>query len=221
MTERRWGALAAVATVVLWVVGFNLAGKPPKFDASAQSIAEYFYSNHKSVLIASVLVAIGIVFYLFAMAQLVVVLRDAGQVSLGAMVAVCAAASAGLLAVGDAIYGTLGQAVQDPEASAGTAKIAYQLDQFAGIPMYWIVTGIVFSVSAAILRGLFMRPALILNSVILILLVLGGLSVKGSGAFSSTGWFAEVAFVAALVFLLEVALLLWREKAAADAQMTA
>jgi hypothetical protein len=212
MSERRWGALAAVVTVVLWVIGFNLSGTPPKFDASAESIAEYFHSNHKSALIAIVLVAIGIVFYLFAMAQLVVVMRDAGQPSLGALAGLCAAASAGVLAIGDAIFGTLAQAVEDPEATPGVAKAAYQLDQLAGIPLNWIVIGIVFAVSAAILRGLFMRPALILNSVLLILLVLGGIAVKANGVFSPTGWAASLAFIAAMVFLLEVGLLLWREQ---------
>lgn len=213
MTERRWGAVAAFATAVLWIVGFFISGKPPAFDAPAATVVDFFYSNHKTVLIASVLVAIGILLYLFALSQLRLVLRGAGHRSAATQVGLCAAGSAGLLAVGDAIYGTLGQAVQDPEADAGVAKVAYQLDQFAGMPMYWIVIGIVFAVTAAILRGLFIRPAVILNSLILILLILGGISVKASGVFAAgTGFFAQLAFAAALIFLVEVGIVLWTAK---------
>jgi hypothetical protein len=210
MNERKCGAVAAFATVVLWLVGFSISGKPPAFDASAATVAEFFRSNHKTVLIASVLVAIGILFYLFALSQLRLVLRGAGHRSAATQVGLCAGASAGLLAVGDAIYGTLGQAVQDPEADGGLAKVLYQLDQFAGMPMYWIVIGIVFAVTSAIFKGLLSRPAVILNSVILVLLVLGGISVKASGVFAAgTGLFAQLAFAAALVFLVEVGILLW------------
>ncbi len=175
MTERRWGAVAAFATAVLWIVGFFISGKPPAFDAPAATVADFFSSNHKTVLIASVLVAIGILPYLFALSQLRLVLRGAGHRSAATQVGLCAAASAGLFAVGDAIYGMLGQAVQDPEADAGVAKVAYQLDQF--------------------------------------LLILGGISVKASGVFAAgTGFFAQLAFAAALIFLVQVGILLWTAK---------
>jgi hypothetical protein len=213
VNERRWGAVAAFATVILWIIGFFIAGKPPAFNAPAATVVDYFRSNHKEVLIGAVLVAIGILLYLFAMSQLRLVLRGAGQRSAATQVGLCAGASAALFAVGDAIYGTLGQAVQDPEADAGVAKTMYQLDQFAGMPMYWIVIGIVFAVTTAVIRGLFIRLAVVLNSLIVILLILGGISVKASGAFAAgTGFFASIAFAAALVFLVEVGILLWTAK---------
>ena len=216
--ERRWGAIAAFATVILWIVGFFIAGKPPAFDAPAATIVDYFQSNHKAVLIGAVLVAIGILLYLFAMSQLRLLLRGAGHRSAATQVGLCAGASAGLFAVGTAIYGTLGQAVQDPAADPGVAKIAYQLDRFAGMPMYWIVIGIVFAVTAAVLSGLFVRAAVILNSLVMIFLILGGISVKASGAFAAgTGLFAEIAFAAALIFLIEVGILLWTAKDPAPA----
>ena len=163
----------------------------------------------------------GILLYLFAMSQLRLLLRGAGYRSAATQVGLCAAASAGLFAVGDAIYGTIGQAVQDPEADPGVAKVAYQLGQFAGMPMYWIVIGIVFAVTVAILRGLFIRPAFILNSVILVFLILGGISVKASGVFAAgTGLFAQIAFGAALVFLVEIGILLWTAKDPEPAAVT-
>jgi hypothetical protein len=51
---------------------------------------------------------------------------------------------------------------------------------------------------------------------------LGGICVKADGAFAAgTGPIANLAFGAALVFLLQVGLLLWSAGEAAPAQITA
>ena len=135
---RHLAAVGAFAVVALWVVGFFLAGKPPKFDDTSDQVVDYYADHHKQVLIAVVLVAIGLAIYLCVMSQLSLHLRGAGQRSLAPVILVGAAASAGLFAVGDALYGVIAQAVAEPGADPALAKALYQLDQFAGIPMYWL-----------------------------------------------------------------------------------
>src|SRR6266849_6483446 len=93
-SARRLAALGSVTVVVLWVVGFFLAGKPPRFAAEPIKVAGYFHNHHKQTLIASVLVAIGIAIYLAVMAQLRVELRGAGQRTFASIVGLGASASA-------------------------------------------------------------------------------------------------------------------------------
>ena len=96
-----------------------------------------------------------------------------------------------------------------PGADPGLARALYQLDQFAGIPMYWLSLLLFGSVMIAA-RGVFPRWALWFSAILAVLIVLGGLSVKADGASRpGTGLFANLGFGAALVFLLEVGMLLW------------
>lgn len=210
LSSRKLAGLGAFAVVLLWVVGFFLAGKPPKFDDPPLKVVDYYATHHKQVLIAVIMVAIGIAIYLAVSAQLAVLLRDAGQAALAATVLAGAAASAGLFAVGDGLFGVIAQAVQVPGADPGLAKALYMLDQFAGIAMYWISLLGILSVFIAARRHVFPGWAMWLSGVLAVLVALGGISVKASGAFAAgTGPVATVAFGAALVFLLEVGVLLW------------
>ncbi len=75
----RQAALGAFAVVILWLVGFFIAGTPPKFAAPPEQIVHYYVTHHHQVLVAVVLVAIGIVVYLAVLAQLSLLLRGAGE----------------------------------------------------------------------------------------------------------------------------------------------
>jgi hypothetical protein len=210
MSGQRQGAVGAFAVVLLWVIGFFMSGKPPKFDDPPAKVVDYYSSHHKQVLIAVILVAIGIAIFLLVASQLSLYLRGAGQRSLAPVVLVAASAMAGLFAVGDALYGVIAQAVASPGADPGLARALYQLDQFAGIPMYWLSLLLFGCVIVAAKRGIFPGWALWLTAILAVLAILGGLSVKADGVFAAgTGLFATVGFGAALVFLLEVGVLLW------------
>jgi hypothetical protein len=210
MSGRRQAAIGAFAVVVLWLVGFFLSGKPPKFDDPPASVVDYYSSHHKQVLIAVILVAIGIAIFLLVISQLSLYLRGSGQRSLAPVVLVAGATMMGLFSVGDALYGVIAQAVVVPGADPGLAKALYMLDQFAGIPMYWLSLLLFSSVMIAASRGVFPKWALWFSGLLSVLAILGGLSVKADGVFAAgTGLFANIAFGAALVFLLEVGILLW------------
>ena len=219
-SSRQLAGAGAFLVVVLWLVGFFLAGKPPKFAAPAGSVVDYYSKHHKQVLMAVILVAIGIAIYLVVLAQLAAYLREAGQEALAFAVLAAGAASAGLFSAGDAVYGVIAQAVKQPGADPGLAKAHYELDQFAGIPLYWLVEVIILSVLIASVRGVFPRWAVWTSAIFAVLVALGGISVKAGGALAAgTGPLSNLGFGAALVFLLEVGLLLWG--AGERAQITA
>jgi len=210
MSGRRQAAVGAFAVVVLWVIGFFMSGKPPKFDDPPAKVVDYYASHHKQVLIAVILVAIGIAIFLVVATQLSLYLRGAGQRSLAPVVLVAASAMAGLFSVGDALYGVIAQAVVMPGADPGLARALYQLDQFAGIPMYWLSLLLFGSVMVAARRGVFPAWAFWLSGILAVLAILGGLSVRADGVFAAgTGPFATIGFGASLVFLLEIGILLW------------
>jgi hypothetical protein len=210
MSGRRQAAVGAFAVVALWLIGFFLSGKPPRFGDPPEKVVDYYSSHHKQVLIAVILVGIGIAVFLLVISQLSLYLRGSGQRSLAPVVLVAGAAMMGLFAVGDALYGVIAQAVVVPGADPGLAKVLYMLDQFAGIPMYWISLLLFGSVMLAANRGVFPGWALWFSGLLAILAILGGLSVKADGVFAAgTGLFATLGFGAALLFLLEVGILLW------------
>ena len=210
LSGRRQAAVGAFAVVALWLIGFFLSGKPPKFDDPPAKVVDYYASHHKQVLIAVILVAIGIAIFLLVASQLSLYLRGAGQRSLAPVILVAAAAMMGLFSVADALYGVIAQVVVMPGADPGLAKALYALDQFAVIPMYWLSLLLVGSVMIAARRGVFPGWAMWFSALLAVFIVLGGLSVKADGAFAAgTGLFANLGFAAALVFVLEVGILLW------------
>jgi hypothetical protein len=183
----------------------------------------YYANHHKQTLIATVLIGVGLAIYLTVLVQLASYLRAGGQWTLAGIVLVGGAASAGLFAAGDAIYGAISQVVAQPGADPRLAKALYELDQFAGIPMYWLILPVIVSVTVAGARGLFPGWSVWTSGLFAVLVALGGLCVKADGAFAAgTGPIANLAFGAALVFLLEVGLLLWgaSEREPVPAQMT-
>jgi hypothetical protein len=210
---RHLASLGAFAVVALWVIGFFLAGKPPKFKASPDQVVGYYADHHKQVLIAVVLVAVGLAIYLCVMAQLSLHLRGAGQRSLAPVILVGAAASAGLFAVGDALHGVIAQRSSPPGADPVLAKALYQIDQLAGIPMYWLTL-------PANRLGRNRRPPGCLPG----LVGMGRLGARcdrrarrhlgegGRRVRRRHRAVATVAFGPALVFLLEVGVLLWTAK---------
>jgi hypothetical protein len=52
-SSRQLASFGAFAVVGLWLVGFFLAGKSPKFAGSPASVVHYYATHHKQVLIAA------------------------------------------------------------------------------------------------------------------------------------------------------------------------
>ena len=61
------------------------------------------------------------------------------------------------------------------------AKALYELDQFAGVPMYWLILPVIVSVTVAGARGLFPGWSVWTPGSSQVLVALGGLCVKADG----------------------------------------
>src|SRR4051812_25243971 len=94
---RQLAAAAAVAGTAIILVGGVLPGEPPAFDASPLKIVAFFHDNHKAELVSTVLVELGVAFLIALVAQLAVLLRDAGRRAHAAVVGIAGAASLGTL----------------------------------------------------------------------------------------------------------------------------
>jgi hypothetical protein len=202
------------------VVGILLPGSPPKFNADALKIVGYFHDKHKRVLVSTVLCELAIAMLIAVVAQLAVLLRDAGRRAQAAVIGIAGAASLGTLGVGIGLYGGLGQIVTFRQEAGAVAPL-YRLIQFIQVAWFWSTLVMVVALALAAWKGAFPGWVAPLNGVIAILLVLGGISVKAKGAFSAgTGVFCVIGSVAFLVWVLQLAVLFWERPRPADSPMT-
>jgi hypothetical protein len=216
-SARQLATVGAVAAAVLFVVGFAILGSPPKFDADALKIVSYFHGHHKKVLVSTVLCEIAVAVMVGVIAQLAVLLRDAAQRAHAAVVGIAGAASLGTLGVGLALYGGLAQLATFGQEASAVAPL-YRLIQFIQIAWFWTTLVMVLAVAHAAWNGAFARWVAAANGVIGVLLVLGGISVKGDGAFAAgTGAFCTIGAIAFLVWVLHLGALFWRRTQEAPA----
>jgi hypothetical protein len=208
-SARQLAAVGAVAATVLFVVGFTIAGSPPSFDDDALKIVSYFHSHHKKVLVSTVLCEIGVALMVALIAQLAVLLRDTGRRAHAAVVGIAGAASLGTLGVGLALYGGLAQLAMFGQEASAVAPL-YRLIQFIQVAWFWTTLMLVLAVAHAAWSGAFARWVAAVDGIIAVLLVLGGLSVKGEGAFAAgTGAFCTIGALAFLVWVLHLGVLFW------------
>lgn len=208
-SARQLAAVGAVAATVLFVVGFSILGSPPKFDADTLKIVGYFHSHHKKVLVSTVLCEIAVAIMVGVIAQLAVLLRDAGQRAHAAVVGIAGAASLGTIGVGLGLYGGLAQLATFGQEASAVAPL-YRLIQFIQVAWFWTTLMMVATVALAAWNGVFPRWVAGANGIIAVLLALGGVSVKGDGAFAAgTGAFCMIGSIAFLVWVLHLGALFW------------
>jgi hypothetical protein len=213
---RRVGAFSAVAFIVVNIVAFAIPGSPPKYAAAPSKITSYYQDNHKAILVSAVLIGIGLLLLVAVVAQLADMLRTAGFPDAGFAVGVAGAATIAILGAGISIYGATAQLAMSG-TEPGTIRAFYRVAQFIfTVPLAWVALGLVVPVTRVALAGVLPRWVPALNGLIAVLLVLGGISVRGDGVLAvGTGVFSWLATLALIVYFLELALLLWRSAPAA------
>ena len=155
-SARQLAAVGAVAATVLFVVGFSILGSPPKFDADTLKIVGYFHSHHKKVLVSTVLCEIAVAIMVGVIAQLAVLLRDAGRRAHAAVVGIAGAASLGTIGVGLGLYGGLAQLATFGQEASVVAPL-YRLIQFIQVAWFWTTLMMVAAVALAAWNGAFPR----------------------------------------------------------------
>ena len=163
------------------------------------------------------LVELGIAVLVGVVAQLAVLLRDAGHRAHAAVVGIAGAASIAALGIGVGLFGGLSQVATFGREAGATAPL-YRLIQFIQVAWFWTTLVMVLAVALAAWKGAFPMWVAAANGVIAVLLALGGISVKAQGAFSAgTGAFCIIGSIAFLVWVLHLAVLFWAKPAARGA----
>ena len=211
---RRVAAGGAVSFIILNIIASAIVGSVPNYGASPTKIAKYFSDHHQALLISVVLLCIGLILLIGVIAQGADMLRTAGLPDAATAFAVGGGVVVAIFAIGLAISGSMTQMAKSG-TDPGTIRAFYQAAQFMlSVPLAWAGVFLVIPLARAALIGAAPRWVAPLNGLLVVFLVLGGISVRGSGALAvATGVLPVLAHIAFFLFLVEIALLLWRSAA--------
>lgn len=215
--NQRNAAMGGILAMVLLLVGYFIAGQPPKFAADTAKISDFYSSHHRTLLIGMVLTGLAIPLYIWFVAYLANAIGGAlGRATAlgGILIAACAA-------TGDALTVALTHAVRLQD-SAGIVRFTYQAETVAYSRLFWAGLAVAVPVAIAAGKGA-LRPWVgYVAWLQAVLYLLGGLSLKSAGFFSPTGGMAEIAYIAFFVGTAVVAFGLWQSsEAGAKAHATA
>jgi hypothetical protein len=217
LAGRRCAAVAGVLFVVLFVVSQLIQGSSPKLDAKPATIAAYFHDNHRALVVAALLEGIAVASLLTFTVGVALMLRDAGHTTLGGVALAGGVAAAAIGAAVDGIFLGITQAAA-LSADPGVVKSLYQIDAFLTGRVFWVLLALVLPLLLAGRSGVLPRWTTWLNTIVALLFLLGGVSVKAQGAFSPYGAGPFLAFLAFLAFILGTSVVLWREPRAGESQ---
>jgi hypothetical protein len=217
VSGRQYAAAAGALFVVLFVIAQLIQGNSPMLDDDPATIAAFFHDNHRALLVAAVLEGIAVALLLTFTVGVALMLRDAGHTTLGGVALAGGVAAAAIGAVVDGIFVGITQAVSQ-EADLGVIRTLYDMDAFLTGRVFWVLLALVLPLLLAGWRGVLPRWTVWLNTIVAILFVLGGVSVKAQGAFSPYSAVPFLAFLAFLGFILGTSVVLWREPATGEAR---
>ena len=208
LTVRRLGALAGVASIVLFIVAGAVEGNSPKLTATAAKITSFYTSHHSKVLIVDLLIAVSAILLIVWAAVLAGELHAAGRhAAAGALLAMVAARGA-VAVVASAIEIGLDQAAvrsTDPGFMRGVNFV----DAYVG-NLSFLFLGAGAAALALGARGLFSAWYQWFTGVVALLAILIGISVKQSGFFSPASGGEIVSALAIFVWVLATSVMLWR-----------
>ena len=148
MDRHWWAPLTGVAFIVLVIVGGAIQGEPPDVDKAVQPIVDYYGDDADSIRIGTLLIAWGIVSWLFFAGIVRRALRAAeGE---GHVLSAVALAGAVILATGGAIDGmisfTLAETADDIDPAGVQALAALWENDFLpfilGAATFMLATGL-------------------------------------------------------------------------------
>jgi len=218
LVQRRLGALAGVAFIVLFIVGIALEGSEPKLTATAAKVTSFYASHHSKVLVADVLIAVAFVSLVIWAAVLAGELRAAGQhAGAGALLASVGSVAAVAVVAAAAEIGLDQAAVRSTDP--GFIHGGYLIESYVTVLLFLFIVAAA-GATALTSAGLFPVWYRWLTGLVGVLAILGGISVKASGFFSPMGGATAISGVAAWVWVLATSVLLLRAPpTAANAQV--
>lgn len=203
----RLGAVAGIAFIVLNLIGNLIAGSPPSFDDSPAKIASFFQDNHRDVIISVLCTGAAAPLFIWLLASLALRLRTAGQGAWAVIVFALGVTGWAMGVAADAVYGSLARI--GTEGDAGLIQGLYQLQGFFTVKAFWFATGFALVAGIAAWQAL-PRWYAISSLAAGALFVLGGISVRSTGALAPLDSLTFIAFLALLAWVVATSLVVWR-----------
>lgn len=201
----RAAAAAGVAfAVLLLAAGVAPGTSYPKFDDQPATIAAYFHDHHRAFAVAAILSGLAAPLFLWFVAGLAHVVREAGQAVVATTLVAVAAAGTALAAASDALNQVLPRI-----GDATIAKAIFQTDGYLDLKSFWCIAVGAFVLAVAGSRGALPRWFAWTCVAAALLFALGGVTVRGSGFFAPWGGMTLVAILALLGWTLAGSVVLW------------
>lgn len=212
MRWERWAAASGVVFAVLAVVGYLFATDIPARGATGDEIVTWFTENDTAAMWESFFFGLAVVAFLWFIGTLAASIRRAENDPAGripAIVVITGATAAALYMGGQA--GVLALAQAGTELEAGTALAIHQTATSAFALTNFVVAGLVFAVSLAIMRtGLLPTWLAYAGGLYIVLAIVDGVgsTLSTSDTFGSGNALGIISFLAFLAWALITSALL-------------
>lgn len=208
-SDQRKASAGGILAMVLLVVGNFMTGQPPKFGASAATVAHYYSQHHRAILIGMILAGLAVPFYVWFTAHLALAIRGPWGVAIalgGLLIAGCAA-------TGDALTAAGAQAAHSG-GDQNAMRLMFQLSSIAYSRLFWAGLAVAVPLALAAAAGQLKPWVRWVAWAQAVLYLLGGVALKSGGFFSPTGGMALIAYLAFFVGTAAVAFSMWQTEAA-------
>ena len=183
----RWARAAGIGFVVAYIVGFIVLSEPPKVNASATDVVNFFDGDRSRVLTAIVIFGIAFALLLFFVGAIANVLRESGEGWYAATTLVTGTTFVALQAGIGAIAGGLSLSIArigDEGVVTSLNVLTGSLDVMAAFPLAaMILVASVGLVRARVMPGWYAW----FGTIAAIIVLLHGTNWSRSGFWSATG----------------------------------
>ncbi len=197
----RWAATSGIAFVVLFVVSFFTATKPPDATDPNNQWVTYFLHHHRSTLISAVLIGAAVMFFIWFAGSVGAALRNAGEPRLAAVAFGGGVATAAVGIVIGGLQGALSYriAIDSPANVKAFVDVAYSMQTLISFPIAVLIGA---TAIASFRSGAFPRWWAQLSGLAAVVMVSGGAAPAHSGFYRPDGPWAFVTLIVFLVWTL-------------------
>lgn len=222
-SSERLAALSGVAFVVLFIVGFSIGGESPGIDESNDAWVAYFLDKHTEGLIASAVLGLAVIAFIWFVSTIATRIRRAGEDRLAAVAfgggMVSAAAFIATIGLWTALAYRI--ALDVPDEVKGLVIVAQTMDTFSN----YAGAAAFFAVAIAAWRsGVFPRWWAALSGAAAVIVGFGGGALMNDGFYSPDGAYYWIVIITYMVWSLGMSALLFasaKEEAPRAATATA
>ena len=193
----RLAASSGIGFVVLFIVSFFVATKPPDSTDSNTQWHTYFVDHHRATLISAVLLGAAVMFFIWFAGSVGAALRNAGEQRLAAVAFGGGVATAAVATVIAGLQGALAYriAIDSPANVKAFVDLSYSVQVLIGFPVAVLIGA---TAIASWRSGAFPRWWAQVSGVAAVVMVSGGGALAHSGFYRPDGpW----SFVTLIVFL--------------------